>query len=383
MPQTTLALGIATAPPRQTSFASATFMPAEPLLCREVSLAGKLEGFEVFTFSAADLDTASGRLHGYCLEQDRWIRREVPYPDVIYDRCFFASRRDRYDFLDALSRLAEQKPHRLLNSKLPSKLTVYNAWSSAPDLLPYLPPTVPFCAWKQMVAATERYSRGIILKPAAGMQGRGIAHVRRDPLTSEWIVRGRTMSNQPFRRRFRCSKELIPWITAFTESSTFLLQPYLTLTGASGKPYDIRSLMQKDGRGRWRCTGTSAREGAAQSVTSNLHGGGSVRPALETLTVNLGSTIAEPLLSRIHTISGQAAIQLERHCGRFGELAFDFGIEPDGKLWLLEANAKPGRDCWRRADNPELHQLSIDRLLHYARYLANAYPTTPSLAFTK
>ncbi|MFD0962257.1 YheC/YheD family endospore coat-associated protein [Paenibacillus chungangensis] len=383
MPQKTIALGIATAPPRPTSPARGAFTPAEPLLCRELSVAGKVEGIEVFVFSAADLDTSSGRLYGYCLEQDRWIRREVPYPDVIYDRCFFASSQDRYRCADALAQLAEQKPHRLLNGKLPSKLAVHNAWSDDPVLLPYLPSTAPYGAWKQLAAAAERYSGGIVLKPAAGMQGRGIAHVRLDPLTSEWIIRGRTMGNQPFARRFPSSNELIPWITAFMKQSAFLLQPYLQLIGVSGRPYDIRSLMQKDGSGRWRCTGTSAREGDAQSVTSNLHGGGSVRPALEVLTANLGRSTAEHLLPLIHTISGQAATQLEHNFGRFGELAFDFGIEPDGKLWLLEANAKPGRDCWRRADNPELHRLSIDRLLHYARYLANAYRTTPSLAFTK
>ncbi|MCU6712426.1 YheC/YheD family protein [Paenibacillus sp. J5C_2022] len=383
MPQRTIVLGIAAAPPRQTSSASGAAMPVEPLLCREISLAGKREGVEVFAFSAADFDAAAGRLYGYCLEKDRWIRREVPCPDVIYDRRFFASRRDRARSDEVLSRLTELKPHRLLNGKLPSKLTVYNALSGDPVLQPLLPPTASYSAWKQLAAAAERYSRGIVLKPAAGMQGRGIMHVRRDPLTSDWVVRGRSKGNQPFVRRFRSSNELLPWITAFTKQSAFLLQPYLQLTGCNGKPYDVRSLMQKDAGGRWRCTGTSAREGDARSVTSNLHGGGCVRPALEALTANLGRSTAERLLSRIHTISGQAATQLERNFGRFGELAFDFGIEPNGKLWLLEANAKPGRDCWRRANNPELHQLSIDRLLQYARYLANAYRTTPALAFTK
>ncbi|MNZ54150.1 Endospore coat-associated protein YheD [compost metagenome] len=166
------------------------------------------------------------------------------------------------------------------------------------------------------------------------------------------------------------------WINRITSRQTYIVQPYLELSGEDGKPFDVRVLLQKDGSGSWSLTGMAVRCGQEGSLTSNLHGGGGALPAQSMLESKFGAQKAEHLQERIHTISKQAAIRLESRYGRLAELGLDYGIEPSGRIWLIEVNSKPGRSSFRIISDLKAEQQSIEKPLQYARYLSRRlYPS--------
>ncbi|GKU75794.1 YheC/YheD family protein [Paenibacillus sp. L3-i20] len=346
-------------------------VPSEPLLCKELTLASHPLAIDVYVFSAEDYNVKTGLLYGYRLVGMSWRRQPVPLPDVVYDRSFYKTAIDRRSNAIALSHMQLRKNYKLLNNKLPSKLHVYDVLCEDIDLLPHLPPTSHYSSFDQLLGLMNQYPAGAILKPAAGMQGRGIVHLTYETLSGEIVGSGRMRNNEPFTVLFKNREPFAKWLARFMGNSSFLVQPYLSLSNTFNQPFDIRTLLQKDEHGRWQVTGSVARLGQRGTLTSNLHGGGTAQAAGSLLSAYFGKLHAERLLRKIHIISGRTAKRLEQNLGRFGELAFDFGVDQSGEIWLLEVNAKPGRESFRLIDDSEAQKLSIIRPLQYARFLSN------------
>nr|WP_284646839.1 YheC/YheD family protein [Paenibacillus chinjuensis] len=135
----------------------------------------------------------------------------------------------------------------------------------------------------------------IVLKPQGRLAGTRRAarapRKRRDgprqrcpPVTENtaeaaFSVRGRDARNRRVAHGFGDAAALLRWLRRFTGRRSYLVQPYLQLHDASGDAYDVRSLVQKDGAGRWQLTGMAVRQGQGGSLTSNLHGGGKAEAA--------------------------------------------------------------------------------------------------------
>lgn len=367
------ALGILTASP--TAGAELIAGPPEPRLCRALSLAAAKLSIDVFAFSPEDYNPRTGALHGFRYTHSGWRKQPVTLPDIIYDRSFFRSKECLMRSFSVLEQMRERNPHLLLNSRLPGKQQVYDALREDGMVAPYLTRTDRYAA-DELETRLTLSRGGIVLKPSAGMQGRGLLHITKELWGNTIRVNGRSRSNRPFLKSFNGIDGLIEWIDQFRNGSPFLVQPYYAFRDADNRPYDIRVLMQKDGSGLWMLTGMAARIGQPGTLTSNLHGGGVAQPAIDMLTSNFGQSAAERLYRKIHTISGHTAKNLEGSFGRLGELGMDFGIDQSGKPWLLEVNTKPGREAFRQIGDAAALKLSIERPLRYARFLTErAKPT--------
>lgn len=375
-----LAFGILTSSPAAS--AELTAGPPEPRLCRALSLAAAKLSIDVFAFSPEDYNPRTGALRGFRYTHEGWRKQPVPLPDIIYDRSFSRSKEDLMRSFAIMEQMRERYPHLLLNSRLPGKHQVYDALLEDGLLAPYLPQTDRYAADELEMRLTSSRD-GIVLKPSAGMQGRGLLHITKELWGNKLWVNGRSRSNRPFLKSFTGITGLTAWLERFRNGSAFLVQPYYTFRDTDHRPYDIRVLMQKDGSGTWMLTGMAARIGQLGTLTSNLHGGGVAQPAIGMLTSNFGQPAAERLYRKIHTISGHTANNLEGKFGRLGELGMDFGVEPSGKLWLLEVNTKPGREAFRQIGDAAALKLSIERPLHYARFLTErAKPIFVSADYT-
>lgn len=374
MEHTILSLGILTAPLRNMEAERGVTLP-EPRLCRDLAEASGRLSVDMYVFSAEDYDSRTGLLKGWRLQDGAWIRKPVPLPNIVYDRAFFRSKSDRLRSEWTLAAMHNRKPHHRLNGSLPSKPLVYDRLVEDPIVARHLPPTARY-APERLMPFLAAHNGTIMMKPAAGMQGRGVILVQQALWDNTLTVTGRTRNNRTFKRTFQNLSKLLTWLPPFMGASPFLMQPYLNLCDNEGRPYDIRALLQKDGSGRWRLTGTAARLGRLGTLTSNLHGGGDAIDSNALLSANFGEPMAERLLRDIHTISGDSAKRLEHSFGRFGELAMDFGIEPSGSIWLLEVNSKPGREVFRQTGLKSSYAMSVERPIHYARYLKDRLSPT-------
>jgi len=342
----------------------------EPAFYAALSRAAAKMGIYLYVFAAQTCKDDKGWLEGYRYIGREWTAVQAPFPHIVYDRAFCTLSGQRQQCRATLDALYARKPFLQLNGNLPSKLSVYEALLKDSRIAPYLPPTELCQSVRQAMGIVDRHALGVVIKPAGGMQGRGIVRIRRSLLHRGFAAEGRTLGNKPFVKIFEDEDKLKGWLTAYMSKGSLLAQPYLELTDSSETPFDIRVLLQKDDSGRWQTTGSAVRLGRKNSLTSNLHGGGSSRQAHAWLTAALGEAEAEHLLSQIHIITHHTAKKLEDCFGRFAELAFDFGIDRSGAIWLLEANAKPGRSVFKLNGDQEAERCSIERPLLYGRLLS-------------
>lgn len=308
--------------------------------------AGQSCGAEVFVFSPLGVNEAEMTVEGYGLgPEGNWEKRLYPLPDLIYDRAFFSSKASYEAHRQAVRRLCSLKQAPYLGFGLKSKWEMLHFLRRDPVLRPFLPRTVRI-AGPQEAARQLRQETRIFLKPASGSQGKGTILAERTE--KGWRVCARDPANQPVALEFARETEFTQWLGGFMGRRSYLMQPYLELTAPSGEAWDIRVLVQKNGRGLWELTGMGARVGASGSMTSNLHGGGSAAPVDEWLEKQFGYTRAAELLKTLRMLAGRIPVALEACNGRMAELGLDLGVDREGRIWIIEANTKPGRSIFRK-----------------------------------
>jgi hypothetical protein len=341
-------------------------MPEDRFL-RMLAAAGAQQRIRVVVIDASYGPALAGAIQGFELKRGQWVPCTCPLPDLVYDRSFPGSAEERIRIREAQQALIQAGVQPLC-SELPDKLRVQKALQDHPELAPLLPPSWMYRSKNQLLSLLKRHPDGLFLKPAAGSQGRGALRIHQ--VDEAAIVEGRTRANRTFSFRYGHVLEAVARLERFISTSRYIIQPLLPLSDAHNQPHDVRLLMQKDENGYWRSTCAVSRVGQIGGITSNLHGGGSAEDAQQRLSRLYGNDKARMLLRQIHTAGQQAAPRIEEHYGRFAEFGFDFGLSPSGKLWLLEANSKPGRLSLKLTGNVHAERLSVNRLLSYSRKLA-------------
>jgi len=303
--------------------------------------------------------------------ESEWRLRRARLPALLYDRSWPAGGLERARFLLSVQRMKAGRKLRFLNAGLPSKQRVHNLLAPLPELSGLLIPTAAYEGTASLLARVRRCEGSVFLKPSCGSQGKR---------TAAWIaqedgsvlIRGRRADNRSFDRAYASVSDAARGLDRWIGNRSYLIQPYLDLT-ADGAPYDIRALVQKNGRGRWTLTGAAARVGVPGTATANLHGGGVAAPADEVLNALYGASDSRELLGEIRKASLLITRHLERFCGHFCELGLDFGVEAGGKLRFLEANSKPGRSAMQGIDAASAAK-AIARPLAYARSILLRLP---------
>ncbi|AOZ93854.1 YheC/YheD family protein [Paenibacillus crassostreae] len=306
---------------------------------------------------------------GYTICQDEWKKSIMPIPDLIYDRCLCTLGSDYRSLIRLLDTTSLQKQPILWSRGLPGKWKVYNHLIKYPNLIPYLPPTSSYSDSESLNKELITHHGQVFLKPHAGSQGKSTLHIQRFPTENKFFINGRNHHNKEFMQTFNSESKALQWVHQFIHHRPYIIQPYLPLTSKNGHPFDIRVLMQKNGKGRWVLTGMVVRQGQFGSATSNLHGGGTAVSVLPYLTREYGTATAEHIMTVLHTLSRDISPILESHFGRLGELGIDYGVDTEGNVWLLEVNSRPGRTSFNLIGDPTISNLANENPLHYARYL--------------
>ncbi|GIP33689.1 YheC/YheD family protein [Paenibacillus sp. J2TS4] len=324
-------------------------------------------GVYVFTPSTSSLNEENEVVgYRYSAANHRWSQERLPLPDLIYDRAFYRNARDLVQHRLVLTELRHKKSFIVLGNGLTGKWSVYQAILRAPDLKKYVPRTIRLQNASGLVP-WFKHNDSAFLKLDAGTQGKGAVRILKLK-NGIYEIAGRDFHNVPFEKKIDSLTALVSWFHQFA-NRRYLLQPNLKLHSRSGDVYDIRSLVQKNGEGRWTLTGMAVRQGQSGSVTSNLHGGGTAQAAEPFLQSEFGTKQGEELSVMLRRISIRIAEQLEGHFGRLAELGIDFGVDRDGRVWLIEVNSKPGRTIFQLLCDDRARRKSLVYPMAYASYL--------------
>ncbi|MFD2613499.1 YheC/YheD family endospore coat-associated protein [Paenibacillus gansuensis] len=335
---------------------------------KEWCLLGEQMGMTVFVFSPQWVRFESKRVAGYTYTRGSgWAKRLFPLPEVLYDRCYYSSK-PKYDaYAPSIRKLRSLKDIRFMGYGLKGKWDVQQALAGNELLQQHLPYTEVLQYGETLLPFLQERGEAF-LKPHAGSHGKGTMHIAQTA-PGYFEVSGRNEENQLFRYGFSDETKLLRWVLRFAGSRRYLIQEYLDLNTREGHPFDIRSLVQKDGRGMWRMTGTAVRVGKRGGVTSNLHGGGSAEETAPFLTGQFGEEQAKDLMETIGRLSSLIPETLEHYHGRLAELGIDLGIDAEGRVWILEVNSKPGRAVFKNFADPKPRSNSVRHPIQYARYL--------------
>lgn len=179
------------------------------------------------------------------------------------------------------------------------------------------------------------------IKPRRGSKGNRIVTLRRDGagLLVTRYYRGE-------RRTLRAGNEgeallFIAEAVDGGENGTYVLQHGVETMRYGRSTFDIRVTMVHDGTS-WHWL-HEARLSPPESDVSNVSQGGAITQTEELLFELMGPEASHELLHEIECESFGLAAYLERlHPGAILEVGFDFAIDREGCVHLLEINTKPG-----------------------------------------
>lgn len=297
------------------------------------------------------IDWKAGELDALLFNGQEWVFDTVPIPHAIYNRYYGPKPKvvNRLELVigknkvfNHITRFDKWEIHKILvNSSLKSFLPE-SSYYSAELLKDFL----------------DRRGQAI-LKPTTGQLGTDVYLVRLD----NGIYHLHHGTNSPV-ATFGSWENFLAGIKPFTEKR-LLLQQFIPLASIGGRIFDLRLLLQKDGRGIWQVSGALTRYALRYSYITNLSQ--AIVSAEEALQEAFP---AQEILPKLEQISIKVAQAVESSLGSLGEISVDFGLEQNGSIWIIELNAKPMKSLFGALGSPQIVQNIYEQPLNYALYLA-------------
>jgi hypothetical protein len=150
----------------------------------------------------------------------------------------------------------------------------------------------------------------------------------------------------------------------------YLIQQFISLDRIDQKIYDVRMYVQKDSRGQWTTSEGFSRVGRADSYLTNY---ASELKRIDDIQKE-NNLLSTTKLKSIENISIQAAKAIERKLGHLGEMSVDFGLDHEGKPWIIEVNGRTQKKLVLSIKDEQLIRTIYLKPIGYALYLAKLPP---------
>ncbi len=334
--------------------------------CRYARAARETGGLLLF-FAPDDLDLSGRTISGYLHHCDgaaecQWMPLKAPLPRVIYDRCFGKPGR-----MDAAALRMTMRDLGAVVVNAPVKITKLQAFQALQppgDLGPHLPGTGPLTA--EFLHILMETNDDLYVKPDALYKGKGVCRLKR--VGSGWEIWTRE-EGENRTLRVADEQEVLPALSGMLEPDvTYVVQEGLPLAAYLGNRFDLRSLVQRAGDGKWQVTGVVARIAPEGSAITSPRSGGQIAPIESALQYAFGPQ-ATAIRAEIDRVSLALAERIDQRLGPCVELGLDLGVLEDGRVMLIEVNGIPLRVSLERLRDPLIGE-RIDRFpIHFAAYL--------------
>lgn len=339
-------------------------------LIRSLLRIGANQAFH-FAFDPRDINWEDETVIAFFMDNSgRWQRKVVSLPDVVYNR--LPSR--RAEKTEAMKQLKERflrKNIPIFNWSFFEKWDVYDMLMRDAEASPHIPESHMNPSPEQIKQLLEKH-HFIYLKPTSGSLGIGIYRITFHP-SKGYFARYRSNGKNVLLRfsKFNSLMKLLG--TARGRTRNYVAQQGIRLLELDNCPFDFRFHLNKNGNNEWVVSGIGAKKAGRGSVTTHVRTGGQVMDPERALMGLYSAEKAKSLLNEAKLTTIRLARAIERNYKyRIGELGFDIGIDVDGRIWMLEANAKPGRSIYKhpslRSQGRDILTLIIDHCLYLAKF---------------
>jgi poly-gamma-glutamate synthesis protein (capsule biosynthesis protein) len=304
------------------------------------------EGTDFFFFTIKDVDFQRKVILGRVYEDGKWIEKEFPYPDVIYNDNAHDS-----ENLKLYRRL--EKEVLFTAHGVGNKTYVYDLLKNDEKMSEYLIPTKPFKDLEQMHEFLDTSGK-VVLKPISANQGRGILYVEKNDTYT--IVYNK--------EKKKLDKQGLDQFIEHHINKEYLVQPFIESKTKDGLPFDIRSHLQKNGKGEWVITRIYARIGTKDGIVSN---GGYMAIINKFLKAEFGESYKK-VNKRLENFSLKFVKHFQSlYKASFDEIGLDLTIDKSGNIYMFEVNGKPSHQSGFFGFD------SASNMIPYAKYLVESY----------
>ncbi len=320
------------------------------------------EGFEMNT------DTVTG--HAFVSKKGKagkWITAVFRCPHIVYNRLSYRKDEARRDVQQLLAYLQKHPGIKIFNPRFLHKWEVYKSLAGNSRTREMTPETHLFNR-NNLGLMLQMYPE-MFIKPIDNSIGKGIIIVRRGPDGRGYEYKSACSDRDWL--RCRLAQDLYASLkTSMDPRRKYIIQRGLELVRTDGRLFDLRTQVQKDGKGEWVMTGVGVRVAAPNKHVTHVPNGGSRADYHAVIKRVCGGSaqrlkMLEDQLSHIcDTVPRVLERSLEMN---LGILSMDIGLEQNGVLQIIEVNSKPAS-----FDEDHIRHRHLEYWCQYCLYLSKS-----------
>jgi len=349
-----------------------TSIPVQPVGSRtkfftDVCKNGLKEGIFPIVFGLQHVNWNNGTINGYTFLNGKWERIEVPFPNVVYDRLPNRT----VENLEQIQKMKKRLEHEYFipwyNPGFFNKQHIYNKLKIHDRTSIYLPKTTPFESSSHLQKMLDDYTN-VYVKANGGSLGKGIFQViKKSP--KEYYCRFRDEDNKNRLLKFSSIHGFVKKMFPKEKYKNFIIQQGIPLMTFDDRKADFRVHTNKGTDGKWYVTAIGGKTVQSHTATTHIASGGSVQTLEEMFPdEHLRKETKKRLVTAALTLSQGIDDQVD---GNIAEIGFDLGIDEKGKVWMFEANSKPGRSIFTHPELKKFEQVTLKMAILYSISLTN------------
>ncbi|WP_170031912.1 YheC/YheD family endospore coat-associated protein [Alteribacillus bidgolensis] len=330
--------------------------------------AGMQEGCLLYYFSINDIKWFENKVKGYIYapKWGKWLDYWLPLSNVIYDRGVGFQREEKPLVKHIRNQFTTHPAMKLINNcDFLGKWKVHKLLYKYNEVKQYLPHTITYKTFDKVIYMLEKYQH-VFLKSFYGSRGIEVMSIEKSD--GGFIL---NFYNKGLQKIFINNESGVKsHIDSFVGDKPFIIQQGIPLIKLNSKKMDLRVLIQKNDKGKWKadyCQIRLAQEN--YSITNENIGGRVVNYRDYYDLLNRLNNYAIPTEQEIYNKTIKIATYIEKEFGTLGELGMDMAIDDQGGLWFIEANSKPDKDPVPGIDDTEEVGSQFIHVLKYAKFL--------------
>jgi hypothetical protein len=319
-----------------------------------------------FAFTPSGVNWAAETVTAYFPSGDGWVRKTVPLPDVVYNR--LSSRKAEKSL--SIENFKERFVRRgtpIFNWSFFDKWDVYNLLEGDKEAFKHVPESHLNPTPERVKEMLEKH-RFVYLKPTGGSLGIGIYRLTYHPKRGYFARFRRSGKNVLY--RFAQFGGLMNLLNSRSgRMRNYVVQQGIRLIEIDSCPIDFRFHLHKNGQNEWVVAGIGAKKAGKGSVTTHVKNGGQIMTPEQVLDRVFGSK-ADTILQNAKQTAIKLAEAIEKNSRHLlGELGFDIGIDQSERIWMFEANSKPGRSIFKHPSLKSQGKTSLGLIFEHSLYL--------------
>ncbi|MET3696382.1 YheC/D-like protein [Bacillus oleivorans] len=336
-------------------------------------------GVAFILFGKDHINWDEGTIKGYSYGEKGWEQITAPFPNVIYDRLPNRRMEGEEKFRTVKKKLQEEYLIPWFNPGFFNKLDVFERIEQDDEAKAYLPETHAFTSFSVIEQMLSKYGH-VYVKPQNGSLGSGIHQIIYVRESDFYYCRFKDKDGNKRLRKYQTLERLFNNLFKNRSLKNMMVQQGISLMRYDQHPVDFRIHTNKDESGNWTVSAIAAKVAGTGSPTTHIKNGGEVK-TLEEIVPD--TKLRKQMKERITKASLVLSRALEQNMeGIIAEIGFDLGVDKEGRIWLFEANSKPGRSIFIHPDLRGFEKLTRKLMLSYAIYLTKMSILSPEELFT-